>query len=437
MPSSEPPPSYTCIDESSENLVTGATPRGMRIEIANPIKRKSVSEYSWDGEVVGEATSREEIGPVTPRIGNSSKRRCSLEKSEDGEALVCSVSTLAGYEDYGEPEVFRISGVHEEIDHQTAPLNCDSKGKGKAVDSEPIQGLPKAEEPQGSSLRAHSGPAGSTAGDGSPIRLGVSVKERESSRDPVLAPSWDERDLFQELLYGGSDNPESSRVAGVGAHAAPDYTFYDRIATQDQNRTQDYNQDYNPFADPDMRRYPRNWGSRHDVVQELPPQDPPEIFSSQYIALDIIWKQSLSYVRSISSPFAEMPTMYDPTSWPEDNFLLCLSDAEWQFLPLWVDGLDDGTGGVFGDPLPEPVPQSPPEDCGEGTEVESLADSNYSDCLLDMESVASFEARVFSEDEDEDMDSSRSIDTAEDESEYPEWDEDSDDTGELGWEECF
>ena len=95
--------------------MTGAIPRGMRIEIANPIKRKSVSEYSWDGEVAGEVTSREEIGSVTPRIGNSSKRRCSLEKSEDGEELVCSVSTLAGYEDYGEPEVFRISGVHEEI----------------------------------------------------------------------------------------------------------------------------------------------------------------------------------------------------------------------------------------------------------------------------------------------------------------------------------
>jgi len=394
-----------------------------------------VSEYSWDGEVAGELASREEIGSVTPRIGNSSKRRCSLEKTEDGEALACSVSTVAGYEDYSEPEVFRISGVHEAIDHQIAPLNCDRKGKGKAIDFECTQELPKAEEPQGSSPRVHSSPTGSIAKDDSPIPLGVWAKGREGSRDHV--PSWDERDLFQELLYGGSGDPESSRAAGVGAHAALDYTLYDGIAAQDQNRTQDYNQDYNPFANTAMTRYPRNRGSRHNMNQELSPLDPPEISSSQYIALDTIWTQSLNYVRSVSLPFAEMPTMYDPTSWPDDNFLLCLSDAEWKFLPLWADGLDDDTGGVFGDLQPEPVPPSPPEECGEGTEVESLADSNYSDCLLDMESVASFEARVFSEDEDEDMDSSRSVNTAEDESEYAEWDGDSDDTEELGWEECF
>jgi len=260
---------------------------------------------------------------------------------------------------------------------------------------------------------------------------------KESSHDPLLGPSWDERDLLQELLYGDSGNPESSRTAGVGAHAALDYTLYDRIAAQNPDRTQDYNQDYVPFANLDMRGHPGGRGSWRGMDQELPPQDSPEISSSQYIALDMIWGQSLNYVRSISSPFAEIPTMYDPTSWSDDNFLLCLSDAEWEFLPLWADGLDDGTGGVFGDPQPEPAPQSPPEDCGEGTDVESLADTNYSDCLLEMESVASFEARVFSEDEDEGMDSSRSISTAEDEDEDLEWDEDSDNTEELGWEECF
>lgn len=395
-----------------------------------------MSEYSWDGEVAQEVAPREEISSITPQIGNSSKRRCSLEKPEDEEELVRSVSTVAGYEDYGEPEVFRISGVHEAIDNRIAPLNCDRKGKGKAVDIEHIQKLPEAEEPQGFTLRAHSGPAGSIDEDGSRTWLG-GTREGGGSHDPLLGPSWDERELFQELLCGGSGNPESSRTAGVGAHAALDYTLYDRIAAQNLDRTQDYNQDYIPFANLDMKRYPGNRGSWHNMDQELPPQDSPEIPSSQYIALDMVWKQALSYVRSISLPFAEIPTMYDPTSWSDDNFLLCLSDAEWKFLPLWVDGLDDGTGGIFGDPQPEPVPQSPPEDCGEGTEVESLADTNYSDCLLDMESVASFEARVFSEDEDEGMDSSRSIITAEDEDEDVEWDGDSDNTEELGWEECF
>ncbi|KAG0635977.1 hypothetical protein HOY80DRAFT_1055697 [Tuber brumale] len=437
-PSSEPPPSYTHIDEASEDLVTRSTPRGMRVEIANPIKRKSMSGYSWDGEVVGGVASREEINSVTPRIGNSSKRRCSLEKSGDEKASMHSVSTVAGNEDYGEPEVFHISGIHEAIDDQAAPLNYDRKGKGKAVDLELVQEPPVAEEPPNSSLQVHPDSTGSIAEGDLPIWLGAWAKEVEGSHDPLLGPSLDERELFQDLFkYNGGGNPESSSSAAVGAHATLDYTLYDRTTAQNPNCAQDYSQDYNPFTDLDMKRHVGNWVSGQNMDQGSPPLDSPEISSSQYIALDIIWKQSLSYVHFISSPFTEIPTMYDPTNWPDDNFLLCLSDAEWKFLPLWTDGLDDGTGGVFGDPQPQPVPQSPPEDCGEGTEVESLADSNYSDCLLDMVSVASFEARVFSEDESEDMDSSRSTSTVEDEDEDEEWDGDSDDTEELGWEECF
>ncbi|PWW79711.1 hypothetical protein C7212DRAFT_288957 [Tuber magnatum] len=449
-PSSEPPPDYAHIDEASEDPVTRSPPRGMRIEIANPIKRKSMFEYSWDDEVAEGVASREELSSVAPRIGNSSKRRCSLEKSEDEKASVCSVSTVAGNGDYGEPEVFHISGVHEAIDHQTTPLDYDRKGKGKAVDIGHVQGPLVAEEPRGSSSRVLPNLAGAIAEDDPATWLGVWPREIEGSHDPLLGYSWDERELFQELCgYSGSGNPESSSAAGVGAYATLDYALYDRTAAENPNRTQDYNRDYNTFADLDMEGCSGSRGSRQNMDQVLPPRDPPEISSPQHIALDLIWKQSVSYVRLISSPFTEVPTMYDPTSWPNDGALLCLSDAEWKFLPLWADGLDDGTGGVFGDPPPEPVPQSPPEDCGEGTEVESLAGSNYSDCLLDMVSVASFEARVFSEDEDEDedMDSSRSTSTVEDEDEEEEeeedededeeWAGDSDGTEDLGWEECF
>ncbi|CUS13576.1 unnamed protein product [Tuber aestivum] len=437
-PSNEPPPSYARIDETSEDLVTKSPPRGMRIEIANPIKRKSMSEYSWDDDVAEGVASGGEPSSATPRVGNSSKRRCSLEKCEDEKASVYSVSTVARNEDSGEPEVFRISGVHEAIDHQATPLDSDRKGKGKAVDLGQVQGSLVAEEPQGSSLRVLPGPTGATAEDDLDIWSRLWAKEVEGSHDSFLGPPWDGRELFRAFCgFSSSGNPESSSVAGAGAHATLDYALYDRTTSQDPDRAQDYNQDYNSFADLDMKGYLGTRGSGQNMDQGLPPQDSPKISSSQCITLETIWKQSLSYLHIISSPFTEIPTMYDPTSWPDDGALLCLSDAEWKFLPLWADGLDDGTGGVFGDPQPELVPQSPPEDCGEGTEVESLAGSNYSDCLLDMVSVASFEARVFSEDEDEDTDGFMSTSTAEDEDEDEEWDEDSDGMEDLGWEECF
>lgn len=34
------------------------------------------------------------------------------------------------------------------------------------------------------------------------------------------------------------------------------------------------------------------------------------------------------------------------------NTLVCLSDSEWKFLPMWAGGNDDGSGGVFNDDVP-------------------------------------------------------------------------------------
>lgn len=34
------------------------------------------------------------------------------------------------------------------------------------------------------------------------------------------------------------------------------------------------------------------------------------------------------------------------------NTLVCLTDGEWKFLPLWADGNDDGSGGVYSDDVP-------------------------------------------------------------------------------------
>jgi hypothetical protein len=36
-----------------------------------------------------------------------------------------------------------------------------------------------------------------------------------------------------------------------------------------------------------------------------------------------------------------------------DHLLLCLDESELNYLPLWADGLDDGSGGVFQESIPE------------------------------------------------------------------------------------
>ncbi|KAK3307079.1 uncharacterized protein B0T15DRAFT_164023 [Chaetomium strumarium] len=36
-----------------------------------------------------------------------------------------------------------------------------------------------------------------------------------------------------------------------------------------------------------------------------------------------------------------------------DHLLLCLDESELNYLPIWADGLDDGSGGVFQDAIPE------------------------------------------------------------------------------------
>lgn len=42
----------------------------------------------------------------------------------------------------------------------------------------------------------------------------------------------------------------------------------------------------------------------------------------------------------------------DPLDLRLTNTLVCLTDAEWKYLPLWAGGNDDDSGGVFDDEVP-------------------------------------------------------------------------------------
>lgn len=118
----------------------------------------------------------------------------------------------------------------------------------------------------------------------------------------------------------------------------------------------------------------------------------------------VLWAQCLKYLKLLGADALEVPISFVPTLGGE-LLLVCLEDEEWQYMPLWAGGLDDGTGGVFGEFIAPPPPDRG-EDItkieaeerrreGEDTEVESFLGS-YDDCM-DVESMGSFETSGFSE----------------------------------------
>ncbi|KAI0136012.1 hypothetical protein F4776DRAFT_115826 [Hypoxylon sp. NC0597] len=64
------------------------------------------------------------------------------------------------------------------------------------------------------------------------------------------------------------------------------------------------------------------------------------------------------------------------------HMVLALSDDEFKYLPLWADGLDDGTGGVFGSAVPDadlgPIGPGPAYHTGDtvATDTSSICQSN-------------------------------------------------------------
>lgn len=134
----------------------------------------------------------------------------------------------------------------------------------------------------------------------------------------------------------------------------------------------------------------------------------PTFANKNQVNTRVLWKQCLSHLKVLSAEALKVPISFTPAL-GGGLVLVCLGDEEWQFMPLWAGGLDDGSGGVFGEFVAPPPPDSGENDTkiepeqeqerrrgeGEETEIESLLGS-YDDCM-DLESVGSFETSGFSE----------------------------------------
>ncbi|KAI9756903.1 MAG: hypothetical protein M4579_003657 [Chaenotheca gracillima] len=78
--------------------------------------------------------------------------------------------------------------------------------------------------------------------------------------------------------------------------------------------------------------------------------------------------------------------------------LLCLEDGEFQFLPLWAGGNDDGSGGVFGPSIPNAVagPTEPGPHYHTGSGLSSAGTSDFS--IVDDGATSSFDTSLAVED---------------------------------------
>ena len=82
----------------------------------------------------------------------------------------------------------------------------------------------------------------------------------------------------------------------------------------------------------------------------------PEIIPNRLIDCSQMLSEFSTIVNGLAQKIALPEHLFHGTSQVPVNkcdFVLALTDAEWKFLPLWVqDGCDDGTGGVFEDAIP-------------------------------------------------------------------------------------
>lgn len=104
------------------------------------------------------------------------------------------------------------------------------------------------------------------------------------------------------------------------------------------------------------------WGDESDESDET--DNEPRVTSSTILTISRVLLNSVKvHLKSIAKPMLSGVSggnlggeMFD---YHLVHTLTCLNDEETKFLPLWADGLDDETGGVFGDYIPESRENAP------------------------------------------------------------------------------
>lgn len=186
----------------------------------------------------------------------------------------------------------------------------------------------------------------------------IQVRDAQDSgqQDKRISPKVDV--IFDNTLNGEMPKPEpaisesSSDRPALGKFPpgmAPDDTPADNLLPEftlvDNDFDEDLYLDNQPLLAQAETEAGYNSFERHA----------PEKITQPSFDLSVFFGQASNYLavfaeRMLSSPDASI--RHDTLELKLTNTLVCLTDSEWKYLPLWAGGNDDGSGGVYNDELP-------------------------------------------------------------------------------------
>ena len=90
-----------------------------------------------------------------------------------------------------------------------------------------------------------------------------------------------------------------------------------------------------------------SWDFQYD-----PPASVPNVSNTENWGLVELFKQVTEYIKGVSNRMLAYPGSNEGLDVELTNTLVCLQDSEAKYLPLWANGNDDGSGGVFDPEVP-------------------------------------------------------------------------------------
>jgi hypothetical protein len=189
----------------------------------------------------------------------------------------------------------------------------------------------------------------------------------------IVSPQSNKPTNINEKLLESRNNPTTTGYSPVieAHHPLPETL---RRNLRDSDKDYGYG---SPYANATISASPTTSPAKR--MSDATPRKPvvPKDFSikpgSPFFSVDNFLVQVSNYLRSLS---ATMLSTGESDFYELTDTLLCLTDAEYKFLPLWAGGNDDGTGGVNDTDMPPAMyggPSGPGPSYHTGSTVNSRA----------------------------------------------------------------
>lgn len=372
-------------------------------------------------------------------INPISKRRCPVERCDldRGENVEATHETHLEETQAGDPEVFRISGVYEALADEQTPeaANRWHVDEGTQVQDDVVRQI--------------EGEVGAAVAREARVDIEFQDATNNVINHVRLVPAhvaayWGLENVRERQAQRWNGNREETTVLDTEVSFIEEEETLEYDPDDTYERLTDHESDFlatsGHLLDSPIFYIPNVWyplavparpgtvraAEPSNTLQQHQPRQTIDVLSSTVggtntlpfppiagsalihpskIDIHLLWTQCLEYLKVLGAEALNVPTSFAPTIAGDGYVLVCLGDEEWKFMPLWAGGLDDGTGGVFGEFVAPPLDRgedginmeqgSEREREGEDTEVESLLGS-YDDCM-DVESLGSFETSGFSE----------------------------------------